>query len=231
MIGELDSKYWERGYVIIGVDEVGRGCIAGPVSAGAVMLAADPGVKGINDSKSLSPKKRACIYEQLVDSCFFAVSHVSHEVIDEEGITEATNRAMRNAISTLIKKHDLKVRGNWWVLVDGNIKIPKLGIENHKAIVRGDSISLAIAAASIVAKVERDRLMVEYGKQYPKYHFEQHKGYGTQLHKECIEEHGLCSIHRRSVRTPKKVELNKKWKEAVEQNAPWYELQRLGRYR
>lgn len=175
--------------LIAGVDEVGRGALAGPVTAAAVILRYGTEIPGLADSKAMSPKRRLCVEAAIRDSAAaFAVAHVDSAVVDALGIAEATRRAMILAIAGLpIKPH--------LVLVDG---LPvDLGIES-RAVVRGDSLVAAIAAASVVAKVSRDALMVEADSAFPGYGFAVHKGYGTQDHLEAIERLGPCAIHRLS---------------------------------
>lgn len=186
---EFEKKYEDFGYVC-GIDEVGRGPLAGPVVACAVILPKDCGLLYINDSKQLSEKKREILYEQIMDQAVaVGIGMVSNERIDEINILEATYEAMRQAV------HNLKV--NPAVFLNDAVTIP--GLEGKQVpIIKGDGKSISIAAASIVAKVTRDRLMVEYDKQYPGYGFADHKGYGSAAHIEQIKKQGLTPIHRRS---------------------------------
>ena len=175
---------------IAGIDEVGRGPLAGPVVAAAVILPADFDVLGVDDSKKLSEKKREELYGEIMKyavSC--GVGIIDNYVIDEINILEATKLAMKQAIEKLETTPE-------YILIDAltlkEIKIPQRGI------IRGDSLSVSIAAASIVAKVTRDRMMCEFHEKYPYYGFIQNKGYGTKAHYEGIDCHGMCDLHRRS---------------------------------
>jgi ribonuclease HII len=176
--------------LIAGVDEAGRGPLAGPVVAAAVILPADFDAQGIRDSKQLRPLQREDAYARiLLEAAAVGVGLCGHEVIDEINILQATYKAMRTAIAAM------KVRADH-VLVDGRA-IPSLGI-SQQGIPHGDALSVSIAAASIVAKVTRDRLMREMDEKYPEYGFARHKGYCTAEHLEAITRHGICAIHRRS---------------------------------
>jgi len=180
------------GYLnIAGVDEAGRGPLCGPVVAAAVILPVNLYIEGINDSKKLSEKKREKIYEEIVNNkdITFAVGISDIDVIEKVNILNATKLAMIQAVNGLNIKPD-------FVLIDGNQSID-IDIESQ-TLVSGDSKSASIAAASIVAKVTRDRMLYEYDKEYPEYGFAKHKGYGTKIHIEAIKKHGLCSIHRPS---------------------------------
>ncbi len=173
---------------LAGVDEAGRGPLAGPVFAAAVILPEDVIIEGINDSKKLSEKKREKLYDEICEKALaYCVASVDEEKIDEINILQATFCAMRQAVAGLKQQPD-------YVLVDGN-KSPSIPCET---VVKGDSKSMSIAAASILAKVSRDRYIVEMSKQYPEYGFEKHKGYGTKAHYEAIEKHGICPIHRKT---------------------------------
>ncbi len=193
---EYEQKYLQEGYSLIaGVDEVGRGPLAGPVCAAAVILPAGLEIEGVNDSKKLSEKKREQLYDVIISKAIaWAIAFVDVETIVEINIRQATHLAMETAVNKLSVKAD-------FLLVDGNDKIP-FSIPSAY-IVKGDAKSLSIAAASIVAKVTRDRYMVEMGKEYPEYFFEKHKGYGTAVHMEAIRTYGLTPLHRRSFMTPK----------------------------
>ena len=177
--------------LICGVDEAGRGPLAGPVCAAAVSLPQDLKIEGLNDSKKLSEKKREQLFDIITEKAIaYCVAYGTLEEIEEKNILQATFLAMNRAIEGLEQKAD-------FALIDGN-KIP-VGIKiPAAAIVKGDAKSMSIAAASILAKVSRDRLLMEYDKKYPEYQFAKHKGYGTKLHTDLIKEYGPCEIHRLS---------------------------------
>lgn len=227
MIGDIDWDYWKRDITVIGVDEVGRGAIAGPLTVAAVAMASHPAITGINDSKKVSPRKREVISTLVREQCFYSIVHRTAKEVDKSGISVVTYDAMKEAV--LVVWELLEQKKGIMVLVDGNIEIHGLGLP-QEAIVRGDGLSLAIGAASIVAKVARDGLMCKFDHVYPGYDFTKHKGYGTAIHINAIERLGPCEIHRHSVRTIKKKDLHGEWEAAKEQGAPWFELQRLGRY-
>lgn len=173
-----------------GIDEVGRGPLAGPVVAACVILPKDCGMLYINDSKQLSEKKRDELYDRILEEAVsVGIGVVSHEVIDEINILQATFRAMREAIDMMEVKPDQ-------ILVDA-VHIPGITIP-QRGIIKGDAKSISIAAASIVAKVTRDRMMVEMDEKYPGYGFAGNKGYGSAEHIQAIREKGPCEIHRRS---------------------------------
>ena len=188
---EYEKQAIAEGYTTVcGIDEAGRGPLCGPVCAAAVILPVDCEIEGINDSKKLSEKKREKLYDEIIRKAVcYAVSMVPADVIDEINILQATFLAMRNAVSGLSVQPDI-------ALIDGNQK-PGLTIE-ERTIVEGDAKSISIAAASILAKVTRDRYMLEADTKYPEYKFAQHKGYGTKLHYEMLAEYGLCPEHRRT---------------------------------
>ena len=175
---------------VCGVDEAGRGPLAGPVFAAAVILPFGLMIPEINDSKKLTEKKREKLYEQIINlASAYAIASADHKEIDELNILNATYLAMNRAIEALPTVPAI-------ALIDGN---RSSGITcNNKCIVGGDGLSASIAAASILAKVSRDRFMVEIAKQYPAYMFEKHKGYGTKLHYEKLLEHGPSRIHRQT---------------------------------
>lgn len=188
---QIERQLLDQGYrCIAGVDEAGRGPLAGPVVAAAVILDPDILIPGINDSKKLSPQKREYLYEEIIKKAVsYSVGIVDQETIDKINILNATITAMETAIKTLSINPDI-------LLIDAvnlkNISIPK------RAIVKGDTLSLSIAAASIIAKVERDRIVSQYDIQYPDYEFSKHKGYGTKKHIECIKKYGLLPVHRKT---------------------------------
>lgn len=175
---------------LAGVDEAGRGPLAGPVTAAAVVLPEDAVIDGLNDSKKLSEKRREELFDVIRDKALaYAVYSVDEKRIDEINILQATFEAMRGAVGALDVIPDL-------VLVDGN-RSPGLELP-CETVVKGDSKSMSIAAASILAKVTRDRYMRRIAEIYPGYGFEKHKGYGTKAHYEAIERLGICDIHRRT---------------------------------
>lgn len=182
--------YIADGAVICGVDEAGRGPLAGPVFAAAVILDDDCVIEGMNDSKKLSEKKREALFDVIKEKALaYSVYSVDEKTIDKINILNATMLAMQGAVNGL----DIKPGK---VIIDGN-KCPELEMP-AESVVKGDSKSMAIAAASILAKVSRDRFIKEQAKIYPEYGFEKHKGYGTKAHYEAIEKYGICAIHRKS---------------------------------
>ncbi|MGN1194908.1 MAG: ribonuclease HII [Acutalibacteraceae bacterium] len=191
MTYEYEKQAIAEGFkTVCGIDEAGRGPLCGPVCAAAVILPVDCEIEGINDSKKLSEKKREKLYDEIIEKAVcYSVSMVPADVIDEINILQATFLAMRNAVSSLSVKPDI-------ALIDGNQK-PGLLIE-ERTIIKGDAKSISIAAASILAKVTRDRYMLTLDEKYPEYKFAQHKGYGTKLHYEMLNEYGLCPEHRRT---------------------------------
>ncbi len=176
--------------VVCGVDEAGRGPLAGPVFAGAVILPENYSHEILNDSKKLSEKKRDLVYDDIIkDAISWSVGIATEKEIDEINILNATFLAMKRAVDGLEVKPDL-------AYIDGN-QYPKTGVK-EVTIVKGDSKCMSVAAASIIAKVSRDRYMLEVAEKYPEYEFPKHKGYGTKLHYEMIEKYGVSSVHRRS---------------------------------
>ena len=185
----FEYKYAEYTH-ICGIDEAGRGPLAGPVVAGAVILPKDKDILYLNDSKQLSAKKREELYDVIMERAVaVGVGIASPETIDDINILQATYEAMRMAIDKLPVKPDM--------LMNDAVTIPNVQIKQI-AIVKGDAKSVSIAAASIIAKVTRDRMMVEYDKLYPEYHFDQNKGYGSKAHIDALKEFGPCPIHRKS---------------------------------
>lgn len=183
-----NEKRREGKNFIAGVDEAGRGPLAGPVYAAAVILPENCIIEGLNDSKKLSEKRREELFEIICEKAVaYSVYSVDEKRIDEINILNATFEAMNGAVNLLPQKPD-------YVLIDGN-RIQGMEIE-HETIVKGDAKSASIAAASILAKVSRDRFIIEMSKKYPEYGFEKHKGYGTAEHNAAILEHGPCEIHR-----------------------------------
>ena len=188
---ELDL--WMKGIArVAAIDEAGRGPLAGPVVAAAVVFPPSTWIDGVNDSKKLSPDQREEMYGRIMQLAEgVGVGIVTHEIIDQINILQATHRAMEEAVAHIVPAPE-------YLLIDGRslhtFEIP------FTAIVDGDARSFSIAAASIMAKVSRDRLMLEFDKQYPDYGFAQHKGYGTKQHYEALQKFGPCAIHRRSFR-------------------------------
>ncbi len=177
---------------VIGIDEAGRGPLAGPVVAAAVCLDLAEPIEGLNDSKKIPHSRREELYATITEKAFcWAVGTASHEEVDEHNILRATFLAMRRAIEGLSKPWKL-------ALVDGNQLIQGVAVESQQTVVGGDAQSASIAAASILAKVTRDRIMCEYARDYPEYGFDTHKGYGTRQHREVLLQRGPCMIHRRS---------------------------------
>lgn len=188
---EIEDSLYAKGYKLIcGVDEAGRGPLCGPVVAAAVILKPDDIIEGVNDSKKISEKKREALYDVIMEKALavgVGISDVS--VIEEVNILNATKLAMKQAIEKLSIIPE-------YILIDGNqmidISIP------GDTVVSGDAKSESIAAASIIAKVTRDRMLIEWDKEYPEYGFAKHKGYGTKVHIEAIGKYGLTPIHRQS---------------------------------
>lgn len=188
-LSEFERKYSDCRF-ICGIDEVGRGPLAGPVVAGAVILPKDCDILYINDSKKLSEKMREKLYDEIREKAVAAsVGHASPQRIDEINILQATYEAMREAISSLGIVPD--------ILLNDAVTIPGVSIK-QVPIIKGDAKSISIGAASIFAKVTRDREMAEYDRQYPEYGFAKHVGYGTAEHIEAIKKYGPCPIHRRT---------------------------------
>lgn len=180
-----DLKY------ICGIDEAGRGPLAGPVVVAAVIMPKDSMIEGVNDSKKISEKKREALYEIITNEAVaYSVAIIDHNRIDEINILNATKEGLTNCIKDLSIKPDR-------ILVDALEKIDTCKIP-YTSIIKGDAKCYSIAAASIIAKVTRDRIMRKWDEIYPEYGFEKHKGYGTAMHIKAIKEYGLCPIHRKS---------------------------------
>lgn len=192
---ELERGCWAEGHKLVcGCDEAGAGPLAGPVYAAAVILPRELDIPGLNDSKKLTPKKRDGLYDIIVEQAeAWSVAWVDHQEIDATDILSARMNAMQRAIDGLKVQPD-------FALIDGNRDHGKAGavITPHAMVVKGDSLSASIAAASILAKVSRDRYMGEMAAVYPVYGFERHKGYPTQLHYQRLRQYGPCPIHRRT---------------------------------
>lgn len=191
----MDYTYEHNAYLrgftaVCGIDEAGRGPLAGPVCAAAVLLPEGLVIDGLNDSKKLSEKKRELLFPVIQENALaFGIGFADEKEIDEINILQATFLAMRRAFDAMQRRCD-------HVLVDGN-RMPPMPVPGE-TVVKGDAKSPSIAAASILAKVSRDRVMLEYAKQYPEYQFEKHKGYGTKAHVEALHAFGPSPIHRRT---------------------------------
>lgn len=186
-----ENSAMSNGYdIVCGVDEAGRGPLAGPVCAAAVILPQGHIIEGVNDSKKLTEKKREMLFDKIIEEALdYSIAIATPEEIDEINILQATFLAMNRAVAGLKTEPD-------FVMVDGN-REPPISYP-VQTIVKGDGKSMSIAAASILAKVTRDRYMVEIAEKYPQYQFEKHKGYGTKLHYQMLDEHGPCEIHRQT---------------------------------
>jgi len=193
---DIEYEYKDQGYrYVVGTDEAGRGCLAGPVVAAAVFVPHDAILKligKVNDSKKMTAKNRELMYSVITETCNCGVQDISAEIIDDINILEATKLAMKSAIEQL-EYYDC-------VLVDGNVDLTKHIWCRCPQVIRGDSLSVSIAAASVVAKVTRDRMMKELHELFPIYGFDKNKGYGTQEHIKAIETYGATEFHRISFR-------------------------------
>ena len=189
----VENDLWDRGFAAVaGVDEAGRGALAGPVVAAAVMLSRDGGIEGVDDSKRLRPREREQLFQQIQRlAAGVGVGIIDASIIDRINIRWSTLLAMEDAIRQLPRVPD-------YVLIDGLDRVA-LHI-SQRALVRGDRLAPSIAAASIIAKVTRDRLMGDYHRQFPEYDFARHKGYGTAVHLHALRRLGPCSIHRKTFR-------------------------------
>ena len=189
---EHEKELREKGFkTICGIDEAGRGPLAGPVVIASVIMPANSMIEGVNDSKKISEKKREKIYDQILEEAVsYGVAIIGQDEIDEINILNATKKGLTISLQELTEKPDI-------IVVDALNGIDTMGIP-YESIIKGDAKCYSIAAASIIAKVTRDRIMREWDKVYPEYGFEKHKGYGTAAHISAIKEYGLCPIHRRS---------------------------------
>lgn len=190
---EIEEKIYNSKEVkyICGIDEAGRGPLAGPVVIAAVIMPRNSMIEGVNDSKKVSEKKREKLYEEITSSSItWAVGIIDQNEIDDINILNATKKGLTQALTELEQRPDI-------ILVDALTKIDTLGIP-YESIIKGDAKSYSIAAASIVAKVTRDRIMRQWDEIYPQYGFEKHKGYGTAMHINAIKEYGPCPLHRKS---------------------------------
>lgn len=188
----IDNNVYEEGYnYICGIDEAGRGPLAGPVVVASVIMPKDSMIEGVNDSKKVSEKKREKLYDLIIEEAIsYSVGIVDQNEIDRINILNATKAGLTESVKSLSVKPEI-------ILVDALTGIDTCGIE-YRPIIKGDAKSYSIAAASIIAKVTRDRIMRQWDEIYPQYGFAKHKGYGTAAHITAIKEHGLCPIHRRS---------------------------------
>lgn len=190
-----ENLYNEGVKYICGIDEAGRGPLAGPVVVGAVVMPRDSKLEYMNDSKKVTAKRRDVLYDEILDTALaYGVGIVSQEEIDELNILNATKKGLHIALGQVIEKLESKPD---IVLVDALREIDTYGI-TYESIVKGDATCYSISAASIIAKVTRDRIMEEWDKIYPMYGFEKHKGYGTKAHIQAIKECGPCALHRKS---------------------------------
>ena len=189
-LAEFDNEYRKQYPIVCGADEAGRGPLAGDVFAAAVVFAPGTVIEGINDSKKLTAKKREQLFEEIVQKAqYYSIQRATVEEIESINILQSAMLAMKRAIEDIDCAPDI-------VLVDGN-KTPEIDFKTQ-AIVKGDGKSHSIAAASILAKVARDKYMEQMAEKYPQYQFEKHKGYGTKLHYKMIDKFGPCEIHRLS---------------------------------
>lgn len=189
---QIEEQFYNKGAnLICGIDEAGRGPLAGPVVVASVILPRNSMIEGINDSKKVSEKKREILYEQIIQEAIsYSVGIIDQKEIDTINILNATKKGLTIAIKELKVKPDT-------ILVDALTNIDTCNIP-YISIIKGDAKSYSIAAASIIAKVTRDRIMRKWDEVYPQYGFEKHKGYGTKIHIEAIKEYGLCPLHRLS---------------------------------
>ena len=191
---EFEKEAAAKGYkAVCGVDEAGRGPLAGPVCAAAVILPENTIIEGVNDSKKLSEKKREALFDVIKQQALsYSIAFASVEEIEEMNILNATMLAMKRAVEGLDVKAD-------YAMIDGN-RLPNLDIDSE-FIIKGDARSMSIACASILAKVSRDRLLYKYAEEFPEYSFDKHKGYGTKVHVEALKKYGPCKYHRLSFLT------------------------------
>ncbi len=197
---KIEKEIYDSGAeYICGIDEAGRGPLAGPVVIAAAIMPKDSMIEGVNDSKKISEKKREKIYEEIVQEAIaYGVGIIDQEEIDKINILNATKKGLTIAIRQMEEKLEEKnIKKPDVILVDALTGIDTLGIP-YKSIIHGDAISYSIACASIIAKVTRDRIMRKMDEMYPQYGFAKHKGYGTAAHMQAIRENGLCPLHRRS---------------------------------
>ena len=189
---EIEKEFYDKGVeYIAGIDEAGRGPLAGPVVVASVIMPKDSMIEGVNDSKKVSEKKREKLYDIILDEAIsYGIGIIYQDEIDKINILQATKKGLTEAVE------QMKIKPNL-IMVDALTGIDTLGIP-YKSIIKGDAKCYSISAASIIAKVTRDRIMREWDKIYPQYGFEKHKGYGTAAHIAAIKENGLCPLHRHS---------------------------------
>lgn len=187
---DYEKKYYDKGIVLVaGVDEAGRGPLAGPVCVASVIMPTEPIIEGINDSKKLTEKKRDALYEQIINTALsYHIELIDNKTIDELNILNATKLGMKRCIEGLDIVPEIAIIDA--VKIDTDIPTD--------SIIKGDAVSYNVASASILAKVTRDRLMIELDSKYPEYNFKKHKGYGTKEHIEALKKYGKCDIHRDS---------------------------------
>lgn len=193
ILKQIEEEIYNKENVkyICGIDEAGRGPLAGPVVVASVIMPKDSMIEGVNDSKKVSEKKREKLYEEITNTAIaWEVGIIDQREIDEINILNATKKGLTNSLKELEIKPDL-------ILVDALTNIDTLRIP-YRSIIKGDAKSYSIAAASIIAKVTRDRIMRQWDELYPEYGFEKHKGYGTKMHIDAIKEYGPCPLHRKS---------------------------------
>ena len=192
ILKNIENNWHKKGKKLVcGIDEAGRGPLAGPVVVAAVIMPEDSFIEGVNDSKKVSEKKREKLYDEITENAIaWSVGIIDQNEIDEINILNATKKGLTTALTELKEKPDI-------ILVDALTKIDTLGIP-YESIIKGDAKSYSIAAASIIAKVTRDRIMRQWNEIYPQYGFINHKGYGTKAHIDAITQYGLCPLHRKS---------------------------------
>ena len=192
ILKNIENNWHKKGKKLVcGIDEAGRGPLAGPVVVAAVIMPEDSFIEGVNDSKKISEKKREKLYDEITENAIaWSVGIIDQNEIDEINILNATKKGLTTALTELKEKPDI-------ILVDALTKIDTLGIP-YESIIKGDAKSYSIAAASIIAKVTRDRIMRQWDEIYPQYGFINHKGYGTKAHIDAIKQYGLCPLHRKS---------------------------------
>ena len=189
---EIEKKLHQKGFKnICGIDEAGRGPLAGPVVVAGVIMPEDSIIEGVNDSKKISEKKRELLYDKIIDEAIsYSVAIIDQNTIDEINILQATKKGVTEVVQGLKVKPDL-------IIIDALKDINTCGIE-YQSIIKGDAKCYSISAASIIAKVTRDRIMREWDEVYPQYGFVKHKGYGTAQHISALKEYGPCPLHRRT---------------------------------